>query len=94
MLNVSSSSKADFSIQDQFNSDLPLSPKQPKLNLSDDEEPPKDFSFFDARQQVQIDDEHMKQHLAKYVYYYAVIVTLHTYNQVIICTTPFNSNHP
>ena len=63
MLNASSCSKADFSIQDQFNSDL-TPPKQPKLNLSDDEKPPKDFSLFDATQQVQI-EEHMKQHLAE-----------------------------
>jgi len=61
MLNASSCSKVDLGIQDQFDSDLPSSLKQPKLN---DEEPPKDFSFFDARQQVQIEG-HMKQHLVE-----------------------------
>ena len=39
-----------------------------ELSLSDNEEPPEDFSFGDARQQVMMEEEHVKQHLARYVH--------------------------
>ena len=38
-----------------------------KLDLSDDEEPPEDFSFGDARQQALKEEEYVKQYLAKCV---------------------------
>ena len=52
-------------------------PKPPhELNLSDDEEPPEDFSFFDARKQALMKEEHMKQHLTKFVHMYKTIKSI------------------
>lgn len=60
-LNAGFCLKVDLSEEDQFGSNL-TSPKQSKLN---DEEAPEDFSFFDARQQVKIEEQRMKEHLAE-----------------------------
>ena len=59
------------SAKDQCSSDVTsdILPKPAaELNVSDDEEPPEDFSFGDARQQALEEEEHVKQHLAKCVY--------------------------
>ena len=59
------------SAKDQCSSDVTsdILPKPAaELNVSDDEEPPEDFSFGDARQQTLEEEEHVKQYLAKCVY--------------------------
>ena len=54
------------------------------IEISDDEASPEGFSFTDARQQVMMKEEHMKQHLAKCVY----AINLYTYthlHEFIVC---------
>ena len=49
-----------------------------ELTLSDNEEPPEDFTFNDARQQIMMEEEHVKQHVAKCVY----IMIMHTHGSM------------
>ena len=62
--------KTDSRIKDQCSSDV-TSDTLPKpvaeLDLSDDKEPPEDFSFGDARQQALKEEEYVKQYLSKCV---------------------------
>ena len=49
-----------------------------ELTLSDNEEPPEDFTFDDARHQIMMEEEHVKQHVAKCVY----IIIMHTHGSM------------
>ena len=49
-----------------------------ELTLSDNEEPPEDFTFDDSRQQIMMEEEHVKQHVAKCVY----IIIIHTHDSM------------
>ena len=77
MVDVETSVKDDFiSTEDHSGSHLTtdtLPKSSVKLTLSDNEEPPEDFSFDDARQQIMMEEEHVKQHVARCVYIHGCI---------------------
>ena len=75
---------ADPCVKDQCSSDLTsdILPKPAaELVVSDDEEPPEDFSFCDAKQQALLEEEHVKQYLTKCVYNGSTI-DIHTHMHV------------
>lgn len=100
MVDVETSVKDDFlSIEDHSASHvttdtLPESPVKP--TLSDNEEPPEGFSFDDARQQIMMEEEHVKQHVARSVYMQVVIANLadrHTYTYIYTRTNIMNKSN-
>ena len=78
----------DLSTKEQCSSDtasdILLKPPTELNVLSDDEGPPEGLSFSDAKQQVMMEEEHVKQHLAKcvFVYVYACNSAINTYTHV------------